>query len=101
MFIHIYLYFTSNHRDRGCPPCDRFPDSDRGVQPLSTRSVMMETPSDRGDFPRSRTIVHGGSVVDGRNRASRSVITSIAVESANGRLLTNLNPTFLNLMKLC
>ncbi|KAH3824953.1 hypothetical protein DPMN_126813 [Dreissena polymorpha] len=43
-----------DHRGLG----DRFPDNARGVQPLSTRSIMMETPSDRGDFPRSRTIVH-------------------------------------------
>ncbi|KAH3738988.1 hypothetical protein DPMN_045632 [Dreissena polymorpha] len=50
-----------------------FPITPRGVQPLSTRSIMMETPSDRVDFPCSRRIVHGGSGVDGRNRARRSV----------------------------
>ncbi|KAH3844773.1 hypothetical protein DPMN_087035 [Dreissena polymorpha] len=33
---------------------------------------MMETPSDRGDFPCSRKIVHGGSEVDGRNSARRT-----------------------------
>ena len=79
MFIHIYLYFTANHRGRGGPSRSwwstvrSIPDNARGVQPLSTRSIVMERPSDRDDFPRSRKMVHGGSEVDGRNLARRSV----------------------------
>ncbi|KAH3786039.1 hypothetical protein DPMN_164139 [Dreissena polymorpha] len=64
---------------------DRFPDNARGVQPLSTRSIMMETSSDRGDLPRSRKIVHGGSEVDGRNRARRVCTVYFAATVPSGR----------------
>ena len=74
--IHVHSHLPVFHREplrpRWSTAITRFPDNARGVQPLSTRSIMMETPSDRGDFPRSRKIVHDGSVVDGRNRARRS-----------------------------